>query len=172
MMFAIADAAELGFELRPDEARDISIAGEKIKAACNDQLTTVHPENPEIKDVTIFELTGPVRQTNEGLAAKNTVVVSPGRLDRSPCGTGTSARLAVMHAKGAIGIGQAFEHESIIGGRFEAEVVATTSVAGTPAVITTIAGQAWTTGIMQFGLDPTDPFPEGYTLSDVWLSAI
>lgn len=172
MMFAVAEAADLGFELRPDEARDISIAGEKIKVACNEQLDTVHPENPEIEGMTIFELTGPVRQTNGGLAAKNTVVVSPGRLDRSPCGTGTSARLAVLHAKGAIGIGQAFEHESIIGTRFDAEVVATTVVAGTPAVITTIAGQAWTTGIMQFGLDPTDPFPEGYTLSDVWLSAI
>lgn len=172
MMYALVDAASFGFALTPDEARDICVLGQKVKAACVEQLEVVHPENPEIRDVTIFEMRGPVRKAGKGLKARNTVVVSPGRLDRSPCGTGTSARLAVMHAKRQIATGQPFVHESIIGSRFDARVLGTTRVKGRPAVITSVAGQAWITGIGQYGLDPTDPFPAGYTLSDTWLEAL
>ena len=107
-----------------------------------------------------------------GLTARNTVVVSPGRLDRSPCGTGTSARLAVMHARRQIRKGQPFDHESVIGSHFLAEIVGTTRVGRKPAVVTTVAGRGWVTDIGQYGCDPEDPFPEGYTLSDTWLRAI
>jgi len=172
MHYALVDAKTLGFRITPDEARDICTIGQKIRAAARAQLAVVHPENPEIRDVTITEFMGLVRRKGKGLTARNTVVVSPGRLDRSPCGTGTSARLAVMHARRQIRKGERFDHESIIGSHFLAEVVGTTRVGAKPAVVTTVAGRAWLTSIGQYGYDPDDPFPEGYTLSDTWHRAI
>lgn len=172
MHYALVDAGRVGFAISPDEARDICALGERIRVAAREQLRVVHPENPEIRDVTITEFTGPVRRKGHGLTARNTVVVSPGRLDRSPCGTGTSARLAVMHARRQIRKGQPFDHESVIGSHFLAEIVGTTRVGGRPAVVTTVAGRGWLTSIGQYGFDPEDPFPEGYTLSDTWQRAI
>jgi proline racemase len=99
MHFALVDAASLGFRLTRDEARDICAIGQKIKDAAREQLPVIHPENPGIRAITNFEFTGPVRQKGSRLTARNAVVVSPGRIDRSPCGTGTSARLAVMYAR-------------------------------------------------------------------------
>jgi len=98
------------------------------------------------------------------------VIVAPGRIDRSPCGTGTSARLAVLHARGHLAPGQGFIHESIIGSRFEAGIACQTTVGGRPGIVPTIAGQAWITGVFQHGFDPTDPFRGGYTLPDLWFS--
>jgi len=172
MIYALVEARALGFALAPDEARDIAAMGQRIKAAANQQLRSVHPENPEIREVTVTEFTGPLRRRGKRLSARNTVVVSPGRLDRSPCGTGTSARLAVMHARRQIRKGEVLDHESIIGSHFHAEVTGATRVGGRPAVVTTVAGRAWITAISQYGHDPDDPFPEGYTLSDTWLQAI
>ncbi|MDH3690744.1 MAG: proline racemase family protein [Gammaproteobacteria bacterium] len=172
MTYALADAKGLGFEITPDEARDLCVLGEKIKAAADDQLETVHPENPEIRGITQTEFMGPLHKDGEQLTARNAVVVKPGRLDRSPCGTGTSARLAVMHAKGLISPGQIFDHVSIIGSHFFGEIEDTTTLDDKPAVITSVAGQAWISFISQHGLAPTDPFPQGYTLSDTWLRAI
>ncbi len=172
MHYALVDAARLGFRIAPDEARDICILGQRIKEAARRQVPVTHPENPDIRDVTIIEFMGPVRRKGQGLTARNTVVVSPGRLDRSPCGTGTSARLAVMHARKQIRKGQFFDHESIIGTHFLGEIVATTRVGGRPAIVPTIAGRGWVTSLGQYGYDPDDPFPEGYTLSDTWLRAI
>jgi proline racemase len=172
MHYALVDAARLGFEIAPDEARDICVVGEKIRAAAREQLRVVHPRDPRIRDVSITEFMGPLRRRRRGLTARNTVVVSPGRLDRSPCGTGTSARLAVMHARRQIRRGQLFDHESVIGSHFLAEIVGVTRVGRKPAVVTTVAGRGWVTDIGQYGCDPEDPFPEGYTLSDTWLRAI
>jgi proline racemase len=172
MHYALIDARALGLRLTPDEARDICTMGQKIRAAARAQLTVVHPANREIRDVTIVEFMGPVRRKGARLAARNTVVVSPGRLDRSPCGTGTSARLAVMHARRQIRTGEVFDHESIIGSHFESAIVGTTRVGPRTAVITTVAGRAWITSLGQYGYDPDDPFPEGYTLADTWLRAI
>ena len=172
MHYALVDAGALGFRLTPDEARDLCGVGERIKQAARAQVPVVHPENPEIRDISIIEFLGRVRRKGAGLTARNTVVVSPGRLDRSPCGTGTSARLAVMHARKQIRKGQPFDHESIIGSHFLSEVVGTTRVGDTPAVVSTVAGRGWLTSIGQYGYDPDDPFPEGYTLSDTWLRAI
>ena len=172
MHYALVDARALGFRITPDEARDICGVGEKIRAAAREQLRVVHPENRRIRDVSITEFMGPLRRRGRGLTARNTVVVSPGRLDRCPCGTGTSARLAVMHARRQIRKGQPFDHESVIGSHFLAEIVGLTRVGGKPAVVTTVAGRGYVTDIGQYGLDPDDPFPEGYTLSDTWLRAI
>ncbi len=168
IFYAIVDAGDLGFAIAPDEAGEMCRMGGKIRAACNRESETVHPENPKIRDVTNVLIAGPVAEQDGRLGARNAVVCGHGRLDRSPCGTGTSARLALMHAKGLIGMGQVFDHESIIGTHFLGEIVDTRSIGGVPAVVSTIAGQAWITGIMRYGVDPTDPFPEGHTVSDVW----
>jgi proline racemase len=172
MHYALVDAAALGLALTPDEARDICALGQKIKAAAKGQLRVVHPTNSKIRDVTITEFMGPLARKGKRLTARNTVVVSPGRLDRSPCGTGTSARLAVMHARKQIRPGETFDHQSIIGTHFISEIVGTARVGPKPAVTTTVAGRAWITSIGQYGYDADDPFPHGYTLADTWMRAI
>lgn len=168
MTYAIADAAALGFGITPDEARDLCSLGERIKAAAVEQLAVSHPENPGIPGITNTEFTGPIRSAGDTLIARNTVVVRPGRCDRSPCGTGTSARLAVMHAKGQIRPGQTFIHESITGSRFTCAIDGLANVGPYDAVIPAVAGQAWITGLYQMGMDPTDPYQEGFTLTDTW----
>jgi proline racemase len=164
--FAIVDARRLGFAVARHEAGDLVAVGNRITAAAAEQLPVAHPENPEIHTITFTEFAAPFE--GPGRPTRNAVIVAPGRIDRSPCGTGTSARLAVLHARGLIREGQPFVHESILGTRFDCAVAGTTTVAGRPAVTTTIAGQAWITGIFQYGHDPTDPFPEGFTLGDTW----
>ena len=172
MTYVLIDAPALGLQLTRDEARDLCSLGQKIKTAAAAQYTVSHPENPRIPGITQTEFMGPLRRENGRLTAKNAVIVSPGRNDRSPCGTGTCARLASMFAKGQIKQGEAFDHESLIGTHFIGEVVGTTKVGPYPAVIPTVAGQAWISAIAQYGYDPSDPFPEGFTLSDTWLRAI
>ncbi|MFJ5956655.1 proline racemase family protein [Paenarthrobacter sp. NPDC092416] len=169
MTYALVDAASVGFDLHPSEARDLCVVGQKIKEAAAEQLEAVHPENPLFAGITQTEFTGPVRREDGVLTAKNAVVVSPGRIDRCPCGTGTSARLAVMHARGEIRPGENFVHESLIGTRFDSTIESLTTVGSYDAVIPSVAGQAWITDMSQVGLDPTDPFPLGYTLSDSWM---
>lgn len=172
MTYVHVDAAALGLALTRDEARDLCALGQTIKAAAAAQLPASHPENPEIAGITQTQFMGPLRREGGCVTAKNAVIVSPGRNDRSPCGTGTSARLAVMHAKRQIREGEIFDHESLIGTHFISEIIGTTIVGHYPAVIPTVAGQAWITSIAQYGYDPTDPFPEGFTLSDVWMKAL
>ena len=171
MAYVLVDAPSLGFQLAPDEARELCVIGQQIKEAAAAQLPVVHPENPDFAGITIAALTRPAERVDGVLTARNAVVVSPGRLDRSPCGTGTSARLAVMHARNEIAVGEPFVHQSIIGGRFDARIEEVTTVASVPAVIPSVAGQAYLTDVSQIGLDPADPFPCGYTLSDTWMSS-
>jgi proline racemase len=168
MTYVIVEAAKLGFHLVPDEARYLSEIGERIKAAAAAQLPVRHPENDLIAGITQTEFTGPLQPIDGGLSARNAVVGSPGRLDRCPCGTGTSARLAVLHARGQIELGETLIHESIIGTSFVSTVDALTTVGRYPAVVSSISGQAWITAVSEVGLDPTDPMPEGYRLSDTW----
>ena len=170
MAYVLVDAASAGFRLTPDEARDLCVAGQRIKHAAAAQLPAVHPENPDFAGITQTEFTLPASRQDGVLTARNAVIVSPGRIDRSPCGTGTSARLAVMHARGEIGAGERFVHESIIGSTFDSRIDALTQVGGIPAVVPSIAGQGYITDMSQVGLDPADPFPEGYTLSDTWMN--
>ncbi len=172
MTYVLVDAASVGFALVPNEARAICELGQRIKTAADAQLKAVHPENPDISGITMTEFTGAVVRREGVLHACNAVVVSPGQLDRSPCGTGTCARLAVMHAKGLIQPGESFVHESVIGSQFLSRIEEQTQVGGRPAVIPSVAGQAWITGFTQLGLDPTDPWPLGYTLADTWQRAV
>jgi proline racemase len=170
--FCIVDAAALGFSIRRDEARELVETGERIKAAAAAQCPVVHPELPEVHTVTFTQFAAPVVEADGVKTGANAVVISPGKIDRSPCGTGTSARLAVLHAKGRIAVGEPYVSRSILGTTFHASVVRETAVAGRRAIVPSIRGRAWVTGISQYGLDPTDPFPEGYTLSDTWYRAL
>jgi trans-L-3-hydroxyproline dehydratase len=166
MWYAIADAQALGFDITPDEARGLSLAGEKIRAAAREQLECVHPENPAIAGVSIVQIAEPWRGIGE--LTKNAVVVAPGRLDRSATGTGLSARLAVLHARGLMKPGDAMTHASAIGSTFDGRIVEETQVGDRPAIVPAIRGSAWITGITQVLVDPADPFPEGYLLSDTY----
>src|SRR5215204_2552213 len=166
MWYAIADAAALGFAIEPQEARDLSLAGERIRAAAREQLPCAHPENPEIAGVSIVQLAEPWQGV--GAVSRNAVVVAPGRLDRSATGTGLSARLAVLHARGLMSVGDTMRHASAIGLTFDGRIVAETTVGDRAAIVPAIRGSAWITGVTQLYVDPDDPFPEGYLLSDTW----
>jgi proline racemase len=166
MWYAIAEAQALGFALEPSEARELSAAGEAIRRAAREQLPCAHPENPEIAGVTIVQIAEPWRGVGE--VTRNAVVVAPGRLDRSATGTGLSARMATLHARGKMQVGDAMTHASVIGSTFDGRIVGETTVGGRPAIVPAIRGSAWITGITQVMVDPTDPFPEGYLLSDTW----
>jgi proline racemase len=164
--YAIADAHALGFLLEPSEAHDLSRVGEQIRVAAREQLPCAHPGNPAIAGVSIVELAEPWQGV--GAVSKNAVVVAPGRLDRSATGTGLSARMAVLHARGEMKVGDAMIHASVLGTTFDGRIVSETTVGDRPAIVPAIRGSAWITGITQVILDPTDPFPEGYLLSDTW----
>lgn len=166
MWYAIADARALGFELVPSEAADLSCMGTRVHAAARQQVHPVHPENPGIAGVSIVQIAEPWRGVGE--VTKNAVVVAPGRLDRSATGTGLSARLAALHARGAMRVGESMTHASVIGSTFDGRIVRETTVGGRPAIVPAIRGTAWITGVTQVLVDPTDPFPEGYLLSDTW----
>ncbi len=166
MIYAIVDATRLGFAVEPSEARDLAAVGEKIRLAARTQLDVGHPENPGIRGVSIVQLNRPF--AGPGQVTRNTCIVAPGRSDRSPTGTGTCARMAVLHARGQLKVGEGMVHESLIGSRFSGRIVGTTTVAGRPAILPTIAGRAWITGFHSYLLDPDDPFPEGYVLNDTW----
>ena len=169
MMYALVDARALGFRIEPSEARALVEVGERIKAAAAAQVPAVHPENPEIHTINQVLFAGPCEpREGGGLVSRNAVIVSPGRLDRSPCGTGTSARLAVLHARGRIAPGEEFDHESIIGTRFGSRIESLVDVAGRPGIVPSITGRAWITAFHQYVLDPDDPFPTGYRLGDTW----
>lgn len=166
MIYASVNAKALGFEIRPDEARDIAVMGEKIRQAAREQIACVHPENPGISGVSIVQFAMPF--AGVGKVTRNTCIVSPGRSDRSPTGTGTSARMAILSARGQMKIGDGMTHASIIGSEFHGRIIAETRVGDRPAIVPTVRGRAWMTGLHQYFVDPDDPYPQGYVISDTW----
>ena len=172
MTYVVVDAEDLGLKVTPEGARHLCELGQRIKAAAAERYTVEHPENPAIPGITQTLFAGPLFHEEGRLRSCNTVIVSPGRCDRSPCGTGSSARLAVLHAKGLIKVGEEFIHESIIGSKFSCRMEAETTVGAYKAVTPSIAGQAWISGLYQLGLDPTDPYPSGFTVADAWLTTL
>lgn len=168
MTYAMAEATEFGVDIDPSAAREICELGEKIKAAAAEQLPVAFPGNPDMPGITNFELMGPVERQDGIVTAQNAVVVSPGRCDRSPCGTGTSARMALMHARGDLNVGETFVHRSITGSSFTCQIEGLSSVGTYDAVIPAVAGRAWIYGFTQSVLDDTDPYPTGHVLSDTW----
>ncbi len=166
--FVIVDAHALGFSVTPDEARDIARLGMRITAAANEQLGFVHPENPGWDHISFCQFAAPVQIEEDGLVGKNAVAIRPGKIDRSPTGTGCSARMAVLKARGIMQVGDSFLGRSIIDTEFHCRIESDTSVGGRPGIIPVVSGQAWITGTHQLMLDPTDPFKSGYRISDTW----
>lgn len=178
MFYVLADADALGIDLAPENGARIVQASEAIRHAAAQQLPVTHPENPAITGPTISSLTGaPAAPGTDGRCA---VTVSsgafdPGRphrltgvLDRSPCGTGTCARMAVLHARGQLEPGQDYVHAGPMGTSFTGRIEEFTQIGPYPAIVPTIAGQGWITGLSQHMLDPTDPFATGFTIGDLW----
>ena len=166
--FAIVDARALGFSLTPDEARDIAVTGVGITRAANEQLGFTHPGNPEWSHVSFCQMAAPVETRGGVKTGRNAVAIRPGKIDRSPCGTGCSARLAVLHARGELAPGEAFVGLSPIDSRFDCRIESLARVDDRAAVVPSLSGRAWITGTHQHMLDPDDPWPEGYRLSDTW----
>lgn len=159
--YGILPAASVGLALEPGQAAALIDAGMRIMEAVGRQAPPRHPLNPQIDEIKHTMFTGPASVA--GAQAKNAVVIYPGTIDRSPCGTGTSARMAQLHARGELALEQDFVHESFIGSLFTGRLVAETSLApGLDAVVPTITGRAWISGFQQFVLDPDDPFPAGF----------
>ncbi len=168
MIYAIVDAEPLGFAVVPSEARALVELGERIKRAAAVQLPSVHPENPGIHTINQTLFAGKLEMVDGVKQSRNAVIVSPGRIDRCPCGTGTSARMALLHARGELSVGQRFRHLSILDTVFECRVLEEASAGPVQAIVPEIAGRAWLTGVSQYGVDPEDPFPNGHRLGDTW----
>jgi proline racemase len=178
MFYVIASAEAFGLRLTPDEGADIVRITEMIKAAAADQLPVVHPEQPDFAGITIGQLSGPAHDPRNSM--RNVVTVSTGKLDwerpatwtgaidRSPCGTGTCARMATLHARSRLAVGEDFRHEGILGTVFTGRLLEETKIDQRAAVVPEITGRAWITGFADYVLDPTDPFPEGFTVGDIW----
>ncbi|RGS81127.1 proline racemase family protein [Coprococcus sp. AF21-14LB] len=162
-IYAILPASSVGLSVEPKQASKLIAAGNRLKTYINEQIHVVHPEIPFENHVTHVEFYEPSGQ--EDGAVKNAVIIPPGAIDRSPCGTGTSAKLSVLAKKGKIQLGESFIHQSIIGSQFKCTYLGNAEVSGIPAVIPEVTGKAWVTGIHTFVLDPDDIFPMGYQLA-------
>ncbi|AHD02198.1 trans-3-hydroxy-L-proline dehydratase [Leisingera methylohalidivorans] len=166
--FVVVDAQALGFKIVESEAKEIARLGVRITNAANEQLGFSHPENPEWDHISFCAFCGPLSETDTGLSGKSAVAIQPGKVDRSPTGTAVSARMALMAARGQLQVGQTFDAVSIIGSRFAGRIVETAKVGERDAIVPEISGRGWVTGIHQHLLDPDDPWPGGYRLSDTW----
>ena len=169
--FVIVDAQALGFGITPDEARDVAETGIRITDAANEQLGFHHPGNAEWAHLSFCQIAAPVRVVGALKTGRNAVVIRPGKLDRSPCGTGCSARMAVLHARGELAIGEPFQGRSIVDSEFDCVIDELIDMDGKVAIVPAISGRAWITGTHQHMLDPDDPWPGGYRLSDTWPGA-
>lgn len=178
MFYVLADADRLGIGLEAANGAEIARISEALRHAAAEQLPVAHPENPQITGPTISYLHGaPVAEGTDGRGAATVSTghfdperpeVATGILDRSPCGTATSARMAVLHARGLLKPGEPFVNAGPLGTRFSAVIEETTQVGPHPAIVPSIAGQAWIYGTSQYRLDPSDPFAEGFTVGDIW----
>ena len=159
--YALVPAASIGLAPVPANSEELIARGLAIADAINASAPPVHPLDSAIRGCkhVVFHAPG-----EDGANARNATAIHPGWLDRSPCGTGTSARMAALHARGELAIGQEFVNESIIGSRFTGRLVEEVSLGTTPAVVPEVSGRAWITGMAQYLLDPTDPFPAGFAL--------
>jgi proline racemase len=159
--YALIPATAVGLEPVPSSAQELIARGLEIISAINESALPVHPVDPAIRGCKHVVFHAPGR---DGADARNATAIHPGWLDRSPCGTGTSARMAALHARGELALGQEFVNESIIGSRFTGRLLEEMSLGAVPAVVPEVSGRAWITGMSQYLLDPTDPFPAGFSL--------
>lgn len=159
--YAVVDLESIGLPFERERKQELIEAGLAIMAAINEQDEPVHPERDDIRGCHHVYLKAP---DSDAEHSRHAMAIYPGWFDRSPCGTGTSARMAQLHARGELELETDFLNESFIGSQFTGRLVGTTTVGGKPAVIPTVTGRAWVTGTAQYFLDPTDPFPEGFIL--------
>jgi proline racemase len=160
--YALLPAADAGLEVDPARAPELIERGLEIMAAINAVDRPVHPEDERIAGCRHVVFTAPGEDGPR--SQRSATSIHPGWLDRSPCGTGTSAKLAQLHSRGQLEVGEEFVNRSVIGTRFGARIIGTTAVGGLPAVVPEISGRAWITGMAQYMLDPADPFPAGFAL--------
>jgi proline racemase len=160
---AFVDAEALGFAIVPDEARDLSELGERIRPHVVEQLEIEHPLEPALSHLSFVVFIAPPLSGGDG---RHATIVSPGRLDRSPTGTATSARMAVLDARGELG--SSYVAESVLDTRFSGRIAHRTTVGELPAIVPAISGRAWITGFHQLVVDPSDPLAGGFTLPDTW----
>ena len=166
--FVVVDAAAMKFSLSPDEARDMALAGMAIVKEAEAQIGFRHPTLEGMNAITFCLFAGPVENENGRRVSRHAVAIRPGKIDRSPTGTACSARLALMHARGAAKTGDEVVFRSPLGSAFTARIEAETQIGARPAITPSIAGRAWITETRQLLLDPDDPWPTGYRLSDTW----
>lgn len=178
MWYVIADADALGIPLEPDHAATIARVGQMIRAAAGEQLRVSHPENAGHAGISIAQLSG--RSRNAAVSRRNAVVITTGELDwarpetwrgvldRSPCGTGTCAKMAVLHARGELALDEDFRHEGILDTVWTGRLLRATRVGDIPAVVPRITGRGWIYGRTEYLPDAQDPFPQGFTVADIW----
>ncbi|WP_313810770.1 proline racemase family protein [Glutamicibacter sp.] len=159
--YAVVDLESLGLPFDRESKQQLIEAGLAIMEAINQQDEPVHPERGDIRGCHHVYLKAPGSTAEH---SRHAMAIHPGWFDRSPCGTGTSARMAQLHARGELALEADFINESFIGSQFTGRLVGTTTVGDKEAVIPTVTGRAWVTGTAQYFLDPTDPFPEGFIL--------
>ena len=168
--FVIVEAEPLGLTLGAGEARPLAELGVRITAAATDQLGFTHPQNADWRHISFCLFAGPLTREGDRLVGRNAVAIEPGKVDRSPTGTAVSARMAMLHARGEMSVGDRLTARSIIDSEFHGRIIDVTTVGDRPAIVPTITGRAWITGIHQHLLDPDDPWPRGYRISDTWPS--
>ncbi|WP_138470612.1 proline racemase family protein [Poseidonocella sp. HB161398] len=166
--FVVADGEALGLDLSEGRARELAELGIRITNAANAAYPFEHPGRPDWRHHSFCLFAGPVRRAGRELRAQSVVAIQPGKLDRSPTGTAVSARMALLEARGEMGPGDRFTGVSVIGSEFHGRILGMTEVAGQRAIRPEISGRAWITGTHQHMLDPADPWPAGYRLSDTW----
>ena len=162
--FVVVDAAGAGLELAAGNARELAEAGMRIRKAASETIGFQHPENPDWSHISFCLFC----DRPEDGRTRHACVIEPGKIDRSPTGTAVSARMALLHARGEMAVGDRLVATSLIGSAFEGRIEALASLAGTVGIVPSVSGQAWITGTHQHMLDPADPWPEGYRLSDTW----
>ena len=164
VFYALVDVEQIGLTIAPHNARKLAMTGVALRAAIAASQEIRHPTTPALNGLAYVMF----RSRDEDGAIRTCTTMRPGRLDRSPCGTGSSANMAVEYAAGRTKPGTVLVSRSIIGSEFTTELVSETRVASVPAVLNRVSGRCWIYAISQIGLDPDDPFPHGFTLADVW----
>ena len=164
VFYALVDVAQIGLSIEPENARALAEAGIEIKALLKQQVKVAHPEIAGLDEIAYVMF----RDRDPDGAVRTCTTLKPGRVDRSPCGTGSSANLAVLHAKGLVKVGDSRISRSIIGGTFKAEAIGEAAVGNLKAVLPRITGEAWIYGAEELRIDPEDPYLKGFALSDTW----
>jgi proline racemase len=162
--YAIIDVAQTGLAIEPSQARALAEAGIELKDLLKRQVAVQHPSIESLNEIAYVMF----RSRDTDGAVRTCTTLKPGRVDRSPCGTGSSANLAVLHARGQVKTGEVRISRSIIGGTFRVEMIGETAVGDRPAVLPRITGEAWIYGMEELRIDSADPFARGFALSDTW----